>query len=119
MYFYVNNHKWELRLVSAHNGILRRSDGIYTLGVTDNQIKAVFVARGVSDAMLDKVICHELCHVYAFEYDLNMDIETEEIVADFLASYGRSVIYTADSIMDNFMKRISTRKAIEKTGIYA
>lgn len=107
MVFYVNGSKWNLRFVSPNDGNLRRSDGIYTIGVTDNQIKTVCVVTGLSDAMLDKVLCHELCHVYSFEHGLKMDIQTEEIVADFLASYGREVIYTADSILDNFMEKLA------------
>lgn len=104
MIFYVNDNEWSLRFVKPNNSNLRRSDGIYTLGVTDNQIKAVYVATGLSDAMLDKVLCHELCHVYCFENDLNMDIRTEEIVADFLATYGRSVIFSADEILGRIRK---------------
>ena len=99
MIFYVNDNKWILRFISPNNGNLRRSDGIYTLGVTDNEIKAIYIATGLSDAMLDKVLCHELCHAYCFEYDLSMDLQTEEIVADFLATYGRSVIFSADEII--------------------
>lgn len=104
MIFYVNDNEWYLRFVKPNNSNLRRSDGIYTLGVTDNQIKAVYVSTGLSDAMLDKVLCHELCHVYCFENDLNMDIRTEEIVADFLATYGRSVIFSADEILGRIRK---------------
>jgi hypothetical protein len=40
-------------------------------------------------------------------HGLKMDIQTEEIVADFLASYGREVIYTADSLMDNLMEKLA------------
>ena len=76
-----------------------RSDGSITLGMTDNNVKTVFVNNRLNDYMTDKVICHELTHVFAFEFDYYMDIKTEEIVADFMSLYGRDIVYLLDDLM--------------------
>lgn len=50
--------------------------------------------------MADRILCHELVHVYSFSYGCDIDIETEEIIADFMSLYGRNIVYTADKIFD-------------------
>lgn len=74
--------------------------------MTDNQKKTVFIADSLSEYMFIKVLCHELTHVFSFSYDLTLDIETEEIIADFMSLYGRDIIYLADDIMHNLGKGI-------------
>ena len=107
MDFIVNNHTWRLQFVRSSSENLRRSDGSYTFGVTDNSVKTVFIMQNMSDYMTDKVILHELSHVHAMEYDYSIPIEVEEIVCDFLSLYGRSVVYMADDIMSKIMRRIA------------
>lgn len=80
---------------------LMRSDGTYTLGVTDNNLKTVFISDSLNDKLFDKVLCHELCHVFTFENGCNMDIEIEEIVADFMSLYGRRIVECADKILNH------------------
>lgn len=104
MYFEVNGQIWRILLVSANNAELRRSDGTLSLAVTDNNDKTVYVNRNVHGAMLDKVLCHELCHVFSFSHGLHIPIETEEIIADFLATYGRDVFSVADDILTRFYR---------------
>lgn len=107
MNFTVNNHTWRLQFVRPSSENLRRSDGSYTFGVTDNSVKTVFVMENMSDYMTDKVICHEMVHVFCFENDCTYDIQTEEIIADFLSLFGRKIIYLVDEIMGNLLRRIA------------
>lgn len=103
MYFTVNGQAWRLQFVRRGNKHLFRSDGSITIGVSDNILKTVFIADDLSEYMTYKVLCHELTHVHAMEYDYFMPIEVEEIVADFLSLYGKSIIYTADNIMNDLI----------------
>ena len=79
--------------------MLRRSDNTITFGVTDNNDRTVYINDSLSYDMFDKVLCHELCHVFSFAYNLHIPIETEEMIADFLSTYGRDVIAVADDIL--------------------
>lgn len=105
--FKVNNSEWNLRFVEPYNDMLQRSDGTYTLGVTDNNLKTIFLSNRLSGYMLDKVLCHELTHVYAFENDCNFDIQTEEIIADFMSLFGRDIIYMLDDLIKILDRRVA------------
>lgn len=105
--FKVNNSEWYLRFVEPYNDMLQRSDGTYTLGVTDNNLKTIFLSNRLSGYMLDKVLCHELTHVYAFENDCNFDIQTEEIIADFMSLFGRDIIYMLDDLIKILDRRVA------------
>ncbi len=99
MIFEINNHIWQLRFVPFGDSQLRRSDGTYTLGVTDSNLRTVFVCRNLSTRMIDKVLCHELTHVHAMEYQYSMPIEVEEIVADFVSLHGRNIVTVANILL--------------------
>lgn len=99
MIFKVNGTIWQICFVSPHDPQLQRSDGTYTFGVTDDNLKTVFICDRLSRQMTDKVLCHELSHVHAMEYSYSIPIETEEIVADFISLYGRSIITIADQLL--------------------
>lgn len=102
MVFKINGNVWQVCFVKPGDPQLQRSDGTYTFGVTDNNLKTVFICSNLSDQMIDKVLCHELTHVHAMEYHYSIPIETEEIVADFISLYGRSIITIADDLLSNF-----------------
>lgn len=99
MDFNVNGTIWHLQYKNPKSSVLMRSDGTYTLGVTDRNTKTVTIANCLSKSMMNKVLCHELTHVHAMEYDYSIPIEIEEVVADFISLYGRSIIYIADDIL--------------------
>ena len=95
----INNIGWKIVEVPSNFSELQRSDNVFVLGVTDANMHRVYIANNLSDALYTKVLTHELCHVFCFSYDLCMDIKTEEIVADFVATYGRDIIDIADNIL--------------------
>ena len=99
MKFIVNNQEWDLVFVKPNSKNLMRSDGSITIGMTDNNKKTVYVNNRLNEYLTDKVICHELTHVFAFEFDYFMDIQTEEIVADFMSLYGRRIVYLLDDLV--------------------
>lgn len=103
MVFEVNGRVWHLAFVNPWSSHLLRSDGSRTLGVTDRNLRTVFIADNLPSSMTDKVLVHELAHVHAMEYDYFIPIEIEEIVCDFLSLYGRDIIYIADSLMSDIL----------------
>lgn len=106
MTFTVNNNIWQLQFVKPNSRYLMRSDNSITLGMTDNNVKTVYINNRLNDHMKDKVLCHELTHVFAFEFDYYMDIDTEEIVADFMSLYGRDIVYLLDDLI-KILRRVA------------
>lgn len=83
--------------------MLMRSDGTYTFGMTDRNTRNIYILNMIHGNFYDRVLCHELCHAFCLSYNLTMDIQTEEIVADFLATYGREVFAVADELISGFV----------------
>ena len=79
---------------------LRQTDGLIRLWVTHKTTKQITKADNVSDYMADKMQYYQLVNVYPFSYGCVIDIETEEIIADFISLYGRNIVYTADKIFN-------------------
>ena len=107
MQFTVNGTIWTLQFVNPRSMHLMTSTGIYTLGVTDNNVKTVFIANNLSEYMTDKVVAHELTHVHSMEYNYYMPIEVEEVVADFISLFGRDIVVLANDIMNNLLRSVA------------
>ena len=103
--FSINGIYWQIIFVPTGSKILRRSDGSGTVGVTDNATKTVYLSELLCWALLKKVLCHEICHCACFSYDCSFPLETEELLADFLATYGREVLSVADTVFYQITKR--------------
>lgn len=104
MEFVANNNLWRIAYVNPMSNQLLRSDGSRTIAVTDNSVKTIFIADNITGALLLKVYCHELCHVWCFELNLHLPIEFEELMCDFIATYGRDIIQTADYLFSNIRR---------------
>lgn len=100
--FRINGKTWLLQLVEPSDEHLQRSNGSRTYGMTDGAENRIYISNSLSLEMFDRVLIHELCHAYSFSYNLDIPIEVEEMIADFLATYGRNVIRTADKILEIF-----------------
>lgn len=95
----INNNEWNLIPLNYSDDRLKRSDNVSVLGVCDNNVKTIYINDRLSDSMKERVLLHEITHIFCFEYQLNLDIDTEEILCDFMATYGRDVISVVDGIL--------------------
>lgn len=103
--FYINNILWQIVYVTPSDSRLMRSDYVYTLGVTDSNDKAVYISNAIRGNLLRKVITHEIVHCISFSYNLDIPMEIEEYIADYMANYGRETLSKADYILDGVPKR--------------
>ena len=49
--------------------------------------------------MQHKVLIHEVCHAICMSYDIYLPIETEEILCDFVATYGDEIFDIVDMVL--------------------
>lgn len=103
--FEINGVSWDLRIVPPDSKDLERSDGSLTYGVTDRSIQTVYIANNLFLSFRWKVLCHEIVHAAMYSYNVFLTVEQEEIVADLIATYGREIIDTADSIFYRLNRR--------------
>lgn len=103
--FYINGIRWNIKYVDNNSSMLLRSDGSRTVGMTDWNTCTVYLAKGLRGRFLERVLCHELCHCICFSYNIKMDIEQEEFLADWISLYGREVIELLDDLLDKCSKQ--------------
>ena len=86
--FNINGEDWRVIAVPPDDPYLRRTDGGYTIGVCDDNLKLICIATGLSMVLLKKVLCHEIVHAAMFSYNIDLTLEQEELMADLVASFG-------------------------------
>jgi hypothetical protein len=89
--FNINGEDWTILSVVPDSPYLKRRSGGYTVGVCDDNLKTIFVATGLDQTLLKKVLCHEIVHAAMFSYNVELTLEQEELVADLIASYGEEI----------------------------
>lgn len=107
MVFMVNNHLWRLEFCRPNSPNLRRSDGTWTIGVSDNSVKTVWIADNLSNYMEERVLCHELTHCICFEHNIYLPIETEEWLCNFMSNHGKEIIYLLDELLLNLKQKLA------------
>lgn len=90
--------------VESGSLFLTRSDGTVTLGMTDGRTKTIYLDDSLTGSMLDRVLAHELVHAFMFSYDIHIEIEFEEYIADWISIFGRNLIYLLDDLMQKINK---------------
>lgn len=85
-------------MFTENRKILRRDDGVVTLGVTDRNKMCIFIYAGLKGDMLLTVLRHELCHAYIFSYGYYIPPDYEEFVCKFVHSHAWSIIMDAERI---------------------
>lgn len=96
--FYINGEYWKIIAAPSDDEKLRRSDGGFTVGVCDNNDKAIYLNSELEGDFLKKVLCHEITHAAMFSYDVFLTIFQEELVADLMATYGEQIIDITDDV---------------------
>ena len=99
MDFKIKNESWNIRFVPAGSRELQKSDGSYTIGVTDQSNNTVYLADHLTESMLDRVLCHELTHAVCMTYNIYLPIETEEKLCNFMSDHGKEIIYLLDDLL--------------------
>ena len=107
MEFVVNDQEWNLQFVKPSSKELMRSNMTFTLGMTDNNTRTVYINNRLSDYMTNKVLAHELVHCFCFSRNIYMPIEEEERLADWVSLHGVDLVYLLDDLMSVVIRRVA------------
>lgn len=94
----INGEQWNIVFTSPFHPKLLRSDGSLTIGACDDITKCIYINETLDLDMLKKVLCHELTHAAMFSYNVQLDLQQEELLADLIATYGQEIIYITNKI---------------------
>lgn len=102
--FVCNGIVWQIQFVNAGSRLLQRDDGTLTIGMTDGNTHTIYLSNRLHGRLLDKVLAHELVHCIFFSYDIVVDNDFEEKIAQWVSIYGREVVYLLDDLMQILYK---------------
>lgn len=74
------------------------SNGEKTVGVCDNDLKVIFLSTSLRGNKLKHVLCHEIVHAAMFSYNVVLEYEQEELLANIIATYGQEIVDIANDI---------------------
>ena len=89
----INGLSWRVLLVSANHPSLMREDGTWSIGACDNVLRTIYVCDEIEQNELKKVLAHELTHAAMFSYNIMLNWQQEEMLADLIATYGQEIVY--------------------------
>ena len=99
MFFTINGTNWRVQYENSNSSDLKRSDNVSVLGVTDRNTHTIYLSNALHGHMERKVLIHEVCHAICMSYDVYLPIEQEEVLCDFVATYGDEVFGIVDMIL--------------------
>lgn len=80
----INGVKWSVKLVSPFHTKLFQKNGSQSVGVCDNYTKTIYISWDLNRTMVYRVLKHELVHAILFSYDVKMDLDAEEHLAEWI-----------------------------------
>lgn len=101
---YINNIYWRVLLVPPAHSMLQRADGSYTIGSCDEPTHTIYLSDMLKGYMLWKVLCHEITHAAMFSYNIQLNLDQEEMLADLIATYGSEIISMTNKIFNEISK---------------
>ena len=103
--FTINHEVWIVKFIQPYDEIFRMDNGEFTIGVCDDNTKTIYISNLLRGEKLKQVLCHEIVHAAMFSYNVELDYEQEELLANLIAIYGKEIV----QITDNIFKRLSRR----------
>ena len=96
--FTINGEKWLVKFEQPSAEIFITEDRSRTIGVCDDATKTIHLANSLRGKFLKKVLCHELVHAAMFSYNIKLEYEQEELLANLIATYGEEIIQITNDV---------------------
>lgn len=100
-----NGVEWQVKITSPFHPFLYRKDGSLSIGACDNNEKTIFISEDLEPELMKKVLCHEITHAAMFSYNVMLDEQEEELLADLLATYGQEIIDVTNKIFNRIKEQ--------------
>ena len=100
----INGEDWKILIVSSNHPSLQRPNGSFTLGCCDDNVKTIYIVEGLNDFYFKKVMCHELVHAAMFAYDVMLEHDEEELLAEIIATFGEEIIDLTDIMFEKIRR---------------
>lgn len=102
--FTINGERWWVVLVEPNDIALMMPNGEFAIGACNDSTKTIYISRLLYDEKFEKVLCHELVHAAMFAYDVILDLEDEELIAEIIATFGEEIIDMTDILFERIRR---------------
>lgn len=96
--FQINGEKWFIKFTNPDHPVFIMPNNEYTIGVCEDRTKTIYLSNKLRGNLLKKVLCHELVHAAMFSYNVELDLNQEELLANIIATYGEEIIQKTNEI---------------------
>lgn len=104
--FTINGEVWRVKIVRPDYPLLQQPNGKFAWGVCDDDYKIICINNELRGWRFKEVLCHELVHAAMFSYNIILDYETEELLANIISKYGHEIINITDTLFIKIRKGI-------------
>ena len=102
--FTINNEQWDIVLVAPYDVALLMPKGEYALGACNNATKTIYISNELHGEMFEQVLCHELVHASMFAYDVMLEHDEEELIAEIISIFGEEIVDITDVLFDKLRR---------------
>ena len=102
--FAINGEQWQIALVSPNDIVLLMPNGKLALGVCNDSTKTIYINNELYGEEFEKVLCHELVHAAMFAYDVMLDYNEEELLAEVISTFGEEIIDLTDIMFERIRR---------------
>lgn len=110
--FNINGEEWHVLLVSPYHPKLQRSNGLYSVGACDDITKTIYINENLENSFLKKVLCHEITHAAMFSYNVELNLDQEELLAEIIATYGQEIIHITNLLFKRLKDKTNKRDSL-------
>ena len=102
--FTINGEQWFIVLVMPYDVALLMPNGNYALGACNDATKTIYISNELYGEVFEQVLCHELVHASMFAYDMKLDHNEEELIAEIISVFGEEIIDITDIMFDKIRR---------------
>lgn len=102
--FMINGEQWWVLLVAPEDPALLMPNGKFAEGMCHDSTKTIYISNILYGEEFEKVLCHEIVHAAMFAYDIMLNIEEEELIAEIIATFGEEIIDLTDEMFDRIRR---------------
>lgn len=102
--FEINGERWEVFLVDPSNSALLMPNGAFALGVCNDLTKTICINDTVEGELFEQVLCHELVHAAMFAYNVRLDYQEEELIAEIISVFGEEIIDLTNRLFERLKR---------------
>ena len=102
--FTINGEYWQIVLVYPYDVALLMPNGRYALGACNDTTKTIYISNALHSEMFEQVLCHELVHASMFAYNVLLEHDEEELIAEIISVFGEEIIDITDMMFERIKR---------------